>query len=234
MRFAYKYQYFNICHSRYHHFFNYIIAKYGAKFGLLNIVNFDDIELDYEKAEQEMLTHQHLIVEGWYARWYDLFLKYKEDIIRLFAFNEEIENSVGKLMDNSLRLGIHIRRGDYRTFQGGRFFYTDEQYVHIIRSFLAFHFNEKVHVYICGNDPSLNKEYYTLQLSTCQVSLPQGTPGEDLCLLSHCDYLIGAPSTFSLVASMYHNLPLYWIEDPTIELSQDSFKYFDYLFKHIY
>ena len=234
MRFAYKYQYFNICHSRYHHFFNYIIAKYGAKLGLLNIVSFDDIEPDYEKAEQQMLNHQHLIVEGWYARWYDLFLKYKEDIIRLFTFNEEIENNVSKLLDNSLRLGIHIRRGDYRTFQGGRFFYTDEQYVHIIRSFLALHINEKVHVYICGNDPNLNRDYFLQRLNNCKVIFPDGNPGQDLCLLSHCHYLIGAPSTFTLVAAMYRDLPLYWIEDPSLPVTADSFKKFDYLFQHIF
>lgn len=234
MRFAYKYQYFHICNTRYHNFPTYLYAKYGAKMGLFPVVCFDREGADYQEAERQMERHNTLVVEGWYARWYDLFLKYKQDIIRLFAFNKDIEQRVGTLLDDSLRLGIHIRRGDYRNFQGGRFLYSDEQYLNVIRSFLALFPQQQVHLYICGNDPHLDKEYYLQQLPACQVTFPDGNPGEDLCLLSHCDYLIGAPSTFSLVAAMYRDLPLYWVEDPTLQVSQDSFKHFDYLFRHIY
>lgn len=234
MRFAYKYQYFHICNTSYHNFPTYLYAKYGAKMGLFSVVCFDREGADYQEAERQMERHNTLVVEGWYARWYDLFLKYKQDIIRLFAFNKDIEQRVGTLLDDSLRLGIHIRRGDYRNFQGGRFLYSDEQYLNVIRSFLSLFPQQQVHLYICGNDPHLDKEYYLQQLPACQVTFPDGNPGEDLCLLSHCDYLIGAPSTFSLVAAMYRDLPLYWVEDPTLQVSQDSFKHFDYLFRHIY
>ena len=89
-------------------------------------------------------------------------------------------------------------------------------------------------VYICGNDPHIQQDLYRQQLPMCNIVFPNGNPAEDLCLLSHCDYLIGAPSTFSLVAAMYRDLPLYWIENPDAKLSLDSFKYFDYLFRHIY
>ena len=234
MRFAYKYQYFHICNTRYHNFPTYLVAKYGAKTGLLPVVSFDQEGADYQEAEQQMLRRNTLVVEGWYARWYDLFLKYKQDIISLFAFNQDVEQRISPLLDDSLRLGIHIRRGDYSHFQGGRFLYSDEQYLNVIRSFLSLFPHRKTHIYICGNDPHLDKEYYLQQLLACQVTFPDGNPGEDLCLLSHCDYLIGAPSTFSLVAAMYRDLPLYWVEDPTLQVSQDSFKHFDYLFRHIY
>jgi hypothetical protein len=116
----------------------------------------------------------------------------------------------------------------------GRFLYSDEQYVRIIQQFQSLRHDEKLVVYICGNDPQIDKKYYQQQLPTCQVVFPNGNPAEDLCLLSHCDYLIGAPSTFSLVASMYHDLPLYWIEDPETQLTLQSFKYFDELFQHIH
>jgi hypothetical protein len=89
-------------------------------------------------------------------------------------------------------------------------------------------------VYVCGNDPNLNRDYYRQQLDGCEVVFPDGNPGEDMCLLSHCHYLIGAPSTFTLVASMYRNLPLYWIEDPALPMTEERFKTFDYLFQHIY
>lgn len=235
MRFAYKYQYFHICHTPYHHFATYVAAKYAAKWGLLPVVSFDTDGADYRDNEQKMLIRKHLVVEGWYARWYDLFLKYKAEIIRLFAFTEEIEAAVARrFTGDGLRLGVHIRRGDYATFQGGRFLYSDAQYVGIIRQFIALHPRERIHIYICGNDPKLDRAYFAEQLSGCEVSFPEGNPGEDLCLLSHCHYLIGAPSTFSLVAAMYHDLPLYWIEDASRPLTADAFGHFDELFRHIY
>jgi hypothetical protein len=234
MRFAYKYRYFHICHTRHHNFLTYLFAKYAAKAGFLPVVNFAADNADYTTAEQEMVSRKNLIVEGWYARWYDLFLKYKADIIRLFAFDDNIEQHTSKLLHEGLRIGVHIRRGDYANFYGGRFLYSDEQYLSVIRSFIQQHPNEQITIYICGNDPNLNHDYYLQMLSHCKVIFPEGNPGQDLCLLSHCHYLIGAPSTFTLVAAMYRDTPLYWIEDPTLPVKSDSFKTFNYLFQHIY
>lgn len=61
----------------------------------------------------------------------------------------------------------------------------------------------------------------------------EGNPGEDLCLLSHCDVLAGAPSTFSLWASAYRDIPLCWIKNPAAELNQASFASFNRLFREI-
>ena len=182
-----------------------------------------------------MARCRQLMVTGWEAHWYDLFLKYKSEILGLFAFHESIEQKVSSVIyeGNGLNLGVHIRRGDYATFYDGRFYFSDEQYVDIIRRFLALHPDQQVNVFICGNDPKLNRDYYCEQLAGSKVVFPDGNPGEDLCLLSHCDYLIGAPSTFSLVAAMYHNRPLYWIMDADAPLSESSFGYFDDLFQHI-
>ena len=187
-----------------------------------------------------MRDRRLILVGGWYARWYDLFLKYKPEILELFAFDKPVEEKVAKTLgvkaDDqvkspvTIRLGVHIRRGDYATFQGGRFFYSDEQYVKVIQQFCAQHPQETVAVYICTNDPKLDQDYYLKELGE-KVAFPAGNPAEDLCLLSHCNYLMGAPSTFTLVAAMYHDAPLYWIEDPTAPL---AFQKFDALFRRIY
>ena len=236
MRFAYKYPWFHICDTRYHNFIVYVLAKYAAAWKLIPTVKFNEEKKDYSREEQMMLNHKMIVAIGWYAQWHDLFMKYKSEILQLFAFKEEVESKALELLgtENQLRLGMHIRRGDYATFHEGRFYYSDEQYIHIIQQFQSLHQGEKLTVYICGNDPNIQQDFYCQQLPMCNVVFPNGNPAEDLCLLSHCDYLIGAPSTFSLVAAMYRDLPLYWIENPDAELSVDSFKHFDYLFRHIH
>ena len=250
MRFAYKYPYFKICKTPYHNFFCYVVAKYAAKLKLIPVVHFDDENASTTEQEQIMLNKRYVVATGWYARWYDLFLKYKSEILKLFAFLPEVEEKVKANLAPThprtsnlepRKLGLHIRRGDYKTWQNGQFYFTDEEYVRVIKSFInnlpSIHPQPShlVHIFICGNDPTLNKEYYRKELSSLPVSLtfPDGNPGEDLCLLSHCDYLIGPPSTFTLVASMYHDAPLCWLSDTSRPITAASFRHFDYLFRNI-
>ena len=130
-------------------------------------------------------------------------------------------------------LGVHIRRGDYARFLGGRYFYDDATMQRLIREFSQLIKGKTVVAFVCGNDPGLDEEAYRRAVPEVRFVFPKGNPGEDLCLLSHCDYLIGAPSTFSLVASMYRDLPLYWIRQPEATLSEQSFSRFDVLFRKI-
>ena len=183
----------------------------------------------------QMLRHKHIAVVGWEARWYDLFLKYKSEIIDLFAFKPSVVKACEPLLaettGGSCRLGVHIRRGDYATWYDGKYFFTDEVFVKLIRQFIALHPNTTV--FICGNDPSLDKKCYHDELTGTKVIFPKGNAAEDLYVLSECDYLMGPPSTFSLTASMYHDTPLYWIKNSEAPLTESSFGHFDELFQHI-
>lgn len=251
MRFCYKYQYFNICSTRYHNFFTYVVAKYMAKWGLIPVVKFHNERYDTAEKESSMLLSGNVMVEGWHVRFYDLFLKYKQEIVDLFSFNKDIRNGIRSYLDaktgeNVLNLGIHIRRGDYKTWKGGRYYFDDDTYIGYIRRFAGLHADCNINVFICGNDPSLDKKRYTEELDSTvrahetqacgqriSVFFPSGNPAEDLCLLSECDYIMGAPSTFSLVAAMYNDRPLMWIEEPNAGEELPAFQKFDYLFRNI-
>lgn len=239
MRFAYKYRYFHICHTRYHNFFVYLFAKYASKWHLLPTVDFDVNVSNALMYEQQLFNHKHIVATGWSACWYDLFLKYKNEIISLFQFDERVRKTPDLLLNRSpkskcdLRIGIHIRRGDYRKWNNGRYFYSDQQYIDVIRKFLILHKEQTVQLFVCGNDPDLDEAAFQEAFSEVSICFPKGNPGEDLYLLSQCDRLIGAPSTFTLVASMYRDVPLYWIEDPNRAFTDADFGHFDQLFQQI-
>lgn len=238
MRFAYKYKYFNISRQLKHNFLAYASAKYAAKAGLIPTVTFDTPGEPTEEKEQIMLKHRNLVVEGWEVRFYDLFLKYKREIIDLFAFDGKIKEKVDSFIASSsagtdIRLGVHIRRGDYSRWQGGRYFYDDATYVRVMRDLVSLFPDKKPTVYICGNDPALDKDYYRRNLKGINVVFPDGDQAEDLYLFSACDYLVGPPSTFTLVASMYRDIPLWWIDSKGSAVSLDKFGKFDYQFRHI-
>ena len=253
MRFAYKYPYFHICDTPGHNFFRYLIGKFGAKWGLFPIAAFNEKGGSTEEQEKLLLTSHNAVAEGWEARFYPEFLEYFDEIRELFAFKPEVKEAADKFireneLPGSSRLGIHIRRGDYARWHGGRYFYDDSQYISVIRNLVEYLWKRDgrpVTVFVCGNDPSLDEANLRGSLEEwasrekggsapmLKIVFPKGNPGEDLCLLSECDLLAGPPSTFTLVASMYREIPLYRIEDPSKKIEDGDFGYFRELFRSI-
>lgn len=237
MRFAYKYPWFNITNTKGHNFLTYVAAKGLAGAGLLPVVSFDTPGVVEPELVKKMERTRNIVVQGWEVRFYDLFLKYKKDILNLFAFLPEIERKAdtmrSKCASGGIALGLHVRRGDYARWQQGRYFFSDSRYVAVVRRFAELHAGQELTVFVCGNDPALNRRLFEEELSKVNFVFAEGNPAEDLCLLSKCDWLIGPPSTFSLVASMYRDAPLYWIENPEKAYSVDDFDWFDNLFRRI-
>lgn len=236
MRFAYKYRYFKICKTRGHNIFSYLLGKYGSKAGLIPIVDFDD-SLPHEERLKRLRDARNVVAQGWNARFYEEFQKYKSEILQLFEFLPEVNAYAEKLTkgyNDYLKLGFHVRRGDYSLWYGGRYLYTHEQYALQIRGFAELHSDRKIVCFVCSNDSKTSTaEAYKNMPPNVEIIFSGGNPGEDLCLLSKADYLIGAPSTFSLVASMYHDTPLYWIENPEKRIEESDFQLFDTLYLNI-
>lgn len=238
MRFCYKYPYFRISRSRHHNFLTYLFAKYSARCGLLPVVSFNTPDECTTAKEQKMLKCRNIVVEGWYVRFYDLFMKYKPEIKKLFEFKQEIDNKTKELIRKeadgyNITLGLHIRRGDYKTWKDGKFFYNDDDYTSFVLRFSTSHPDSHICVFICGNDPTIDNDYYSGRLKGIKTVFARGNAAEDLCLLSKCDYIIGPPSTFSLVASMYNDRPLCWVYGRDAAIAGSDFKYFDQLFRCI-
>lgn len=234
MRFAYKYQYFHICDTKWHCLPVYVVAKFLAKIHLLPIANYWGNER--EAIERRILSNRNIVVEGWNIRYYDLFIKYKDEIVRLFEFRKHIREKVeatikANCAPGTITIGVHIRRGDYKTFFDGRYYFEDNVYIDYIRQTAGLFPDRQIAVFICSNDPTLDKRKYKSELSSYGVCFPEGNGAEDLCLLSNCDYLIGPPSSYSLVATMYGRTLLHWMRGNHAELTTESFKDFNTQFR---
>jgi hypothetical protein len=246
MRFSYKYQYFKICHTSLTGFGWYLLAKYLAALKLLPTASFKYSDSDRDKLEQKMLCHRHIVVSGWYARWYDLFLKYRAEICDLFQIDSQFTELVKVKMQEAeklpmltphlpiLRLGVHIRRGDYAQWANGIYYYEDAVYAAYINRFAELHPDKMVHVYLSSNDPQVNEETFQVLCPRVKVHCLAGIAPEDLYMLSECDYVIGPPSTFSLVAAMYRDIPLYRMDTAdAMAMTLEEFRLFDFWFQHI-
>ena len=244
MRFSYKYQYFHICHTSLTGFGWYLFAKYMAALKLLPTASFKHSDCDREALERKMLRHKHIVVSGWNVRFYDLFLKYRKEIYELFTLDEQYTAPVKDKMaspsvmsseaETSLALGVHIRRGDYAEWQNGQYYFDDAVYAAHINRFAELHPDQTIHVFLSTNDNQVSAEAYQQACPKVVIHHFKGSAPEDLFMLSECDYLIGPPSTFSLVAAMYRDIPLYRMDvADEQQMTPESFRLFDYWFRRI-
>lgn len=232
LRFAYKYQYFRICHTFWHNIVTHTIVKGLARMHILPVTTFEIPYVPEAELEKKLTSHPIMAVTGWHIRFYDLFAKYRNDIVRLFSFDAHIEKHVQHLLakwkqdENNVLLGVHIRRGDYKKLMGGCYYFNDETFAKAIRQFQELCPNKHLVVVVCGN-VALPKRFLRRKLASVDFVFPEGNPAEDLCALSHCDYLMGPPSSYSLVAAMYHDVPLHFILYADETFTLDDFLSFD-------
>lgn len=236
MRFCYKYLDFQLSNEKGHSFFTYVMVKYAAKLKLIPTLHFDEEEVLTAESLRRIKEHKHVVVKGWFMRDYELFLKYRPALLRLFAFRPAVVHHVKSYLQQlplgKLRIGLHIRRGDYARWYNGKYCFSDDDYIKVVRSALPSLGQDSCQLFIATNDPKVDAAYYAKQLGIAVYKMG-GSPTEDLCLLSQCHYLLGPPSTFSLMAAFYGDLPLYWIEDIGHKVELASFGQFEQLFRRI-
>lgn len=165
---------------------------------------------------------------GWDYRSESAYIKInREKILELFKPKYDIikkcHSFLSSLKDEFLIIGVHIRRNDYRDFFEGLYYYNNDIYIKYMKNCLDIFINKngkKICFLLCS-DEKLNLNNF--KEFTC-VQTPKKNAIEDLYGLSICDYILGPPSTFSMWASFYGNVPLYILSDLSKDLSIEDFK----------
>ncbi len=171
--------------------------------------------------------------KGWSTRTDTRYLRQTmPELKRIFRPREAImqksEAMIASLKATSdLVVGVHIRRGDYATWNDGRFFYELEDYRQFMLRVQQAHPDRKVSFFISSN------EDFPLDLfEGCQCSRFGREPSGailDLYTLSLCDLLIGPFSSYSRWASFIGEVPLCFLESKDQQFTPHSFsKIVDY------
>ncbi|MBQ9231824.1 MAG: hypothetical protein IJ190_11725 [Prevotella sp.] len=140
----------------------------------------------------------------------------KEDIM------QKAEAMVADLRKESdLVVGVHIRRGDYATWNDGRFFYELEEYRQFMLRIQQVYPDKKVGFFISSNeDFSLD----TFEGCVCRRfgKEPSGAI-LDLYTLTLCDRITGPFSSYSRWASFIGEVPLCFLESKDQTFTDKSF-----------
>ena len=124
-------------------------------------------------------------------------------------------------VNQEIIIALHIRRGDYKTFKNGMYYYSINDYKNIMDNIINVFKDKNVHFLICSNEKiginDLNQNNYKITLAPNHELL-------DLYCMSRCHYIVGPPSTYSMWASLYGNVPLYMLKDVNKQININDFK----------
>lgn len=138
-------------------------------------------------------------------------------------FNNVCELETSLRNDRDSLIGIHLRRGDYKYWAGGRYFYPLEIYADIIR-FIQQQLIAKKPVFIVISDSPEDANTLKEMCSELSVVAHSGYFIEDMLLLSRCDYIVGPPSTFSKWASFIGDTPIRFLDRRDTDCSINLFQ----------
>ncbi|TQD23846.1 alpha-1,2-fucosyltransferase [Methanolobus vulcani] len=159
-------------------------------------------------------NNKFLFVDGWDFRDSIDLHKHASIIRTYFAPNKKIQNNIKDLLGGvkqnyDFLIGIHIRHGDYKNWNNGKYFYELTQYIQIMENIEKIFSTKKIMFVVCSDVKQNVKELSKFQFIFCNNHFVQ-----DMYSLAECDYIVGPPSTYSLWSSFYGNVPLYHITDP--------------------
>jgi len=183
-----------------------IIFKMISKLSKLGIIPHNFRDLNSKTAIK--------FIQGWRSRHMvdsQLITKHKAIICNLFRYSDAVVEDVNaqfakKRLLSDMLVGVHIRRGDYKDWINGNYYYSDELYAKWIHAV-----NEKIvqqgktlSFFIASNERIdvknfANNDCFVLQNSSAE---------KDVYGLSQCDYIMGPPSTYSQWAAFIGDIPI--------------------------
>jgi Glycosyl transferase family 11 len=174
----------------------------------------------------KLAQHQVVIPEGWVYRDYINFKKYLPQIKNLFSPKQEFRDAIKHEVDRArsmgdMLIGVHIRRGDYKDFNGGKWFYSNEVYINKMQEAERLFAGKQCVFIICSQEKLDTNEF-----SGFKTVIAERPAIVDLYLLAECNYIFGPPSTFTGWASLYNTVPAYYMESAGEKITIDSFKEF--------
>ncbi len=120
---------------------------------------------------------------------------------------------------NDIIVAVHVRRGDYKTFLDGKYFFNDEFYVEKMQQINNLLYPSKVGFAIFSNEIIQLATFENLNFSFNADNTAIG----DMWSISLCDFIIGPLSTFSMWASFWKNVPILFLESKTTINSMEMF-----------
>jgi hypothetical protein len=153
--------------------------------------------------------------------------KHHDKLTRMFRMSDcvlhEVDDFYRKMVvpSHSVVVGFHVRRGDYRSFKGGHFHFSDSQWtlwINACRSLITRQGLRFLGVIFSNEDVS------DLTRGANDLVPSPGGLFTDLEMLTRCNYIVGPPSTYSGWASFIARVPSLRLDARMGEITLERFE----------
>jgi len=191
---------------------------------VLRVDHPDDLKLDGEEFAQMLRDGRSLFVQGFGYSNKSGCERHVEAIREYFRPVAAHENAVEDFIasarqDGEIVVGVHIRRGDYAKYRGGEYFFPDRQYREWMLQMEKQLAPKKTVFMVCSND-TLDPAVF----ENLHVIRGPGHLVEDMYAFARCDYMIGPPSSYTLWASYYGDVPVQYVHGPDSRIDLERFQ----------
>lgn len=182
-------------------------------------------DLVYDLNSEEFVglvgSGKNVFVKGWGFRDGLESAPFRDEIVAYFkpvdCYRIPAEDSVKLARSMApLVVGVHIRQGDYRHWEGGRHFFETSVYVSLMRGYDRLKLGNVA--FVVSADEKLRPDDF----KGLKVVFAPGNPVSDMHALSLCDKIFGPLSTFSGWASFYGKVPHLFIDGDS-KVSDENF-----------
>jgi hypothetical protein len=204
-----------------------LLSKVGGNLGFVQAITLHDWVTPYAIDAPEFIelarTRRMILVRGWLFRDVPSLRKHAPSIRKFFQPHETNQRNIDELIARARRnsdvlIGVHVRQGIIHFANTRKYFYSGQRYAEMMDELTAMFPGQRVSYLICSDwpqDPGL--------FSRFDVTFGTGDLVEDMYAFARCDYLIGPPSTFTMWASFYGDVPLNVIRSREQRLSMEDF-----------
>jgi len=183
-----------------------------------------DFDLN-DKKFIELASSKYVFLFGWLYRDFENIAIHKKEIAKTFRTSDAVHDKLSQLFSD-LRLkydkiiGLHIRRGDYKFYKDGKYFFEIEEYkafIHQLRG--QFSADTTVLFFVTSNEKiAINSD------DKINVFISNFDFIKDLYALSRCDLILGPISSFSSWASYIGDVPICHLLDRKQQVTLQDFK----------
>lgn len=204
-----------------------VIAKSGIKSQVLRTITLDWEDVcDLSDPEViSLLRRRNLVfMQGWKFRSEAALARHTGAIREFFRPLAEHRANIAALIararaDTDILVGVHIRHGIINFANARHHWNPPEKYADMMGQVQSFFPGKQVTFLICSDaqqDPEVFSQY--------RHFFGTGHLIEDLYAFAECDYLFGPPSTFTLWASFYGEVPLRFVSGSSTTLRLEDFR----------
>ena len=205
-----------------------VLKRLGGGVGPVRSITLTDWTTTLDLGSEEFLKTTRdsslLFVRGWRFRDQRMLEKHADAIREYFTPLQQHLDNVDELIkgarvDTDVLVGVHIRHGIIDFDNARHYRHDPETFAEMMGRVKALFPGKRVTFVICSDkeqDPAVFSDY-RFYFGTGQLI-------EDMYVFAKCDYIFGSPSTFTLWASFYGNVPVCLVSKGDHEFKLDHFQ----------